>query len=190
MQPLKDLQIEIAGNEMSYDPQLCWNNKDDHSFTTISQIYISGEDVGRYIEWDISSWIKSQLQQGKLTATFRLRILNSSDALCKLYATEAPGDVKPGMLAVNSTLINGVVTSTDEEIKLYPNPAKDYVILETPSPCKRLEIWSVDGRLIHSTNVNPEEKVKIAVSSLSNGIYFIRALYETHQSSYKFIKTN
>lgn len=190
IQPVKDIQVEIAGNEISYNTQLCWNNKDEHSFMAISQINVSGEDVDRYLEWDITSWIKSQLQQGKIIATFRLRILNSGEALCKLYATEASGNVKPGILAVNSTIINGLVTSTDEEAKLYPNPAKDYVMLETTSPCKRIEIWSVDGRLIHSTNVNPDEKVKMAVSSLSNGIYFIRALYETHQSSYKFIKTN
>lgn len=190
MQPVKDLQIEIAGNDMSYDTQLCWNNKEEHSFTTISQIGVSGEDVDRYLEWDISSWIKSQLQQGKQNATFRLRILNSSDALCKIYAGESSGNVKPGVLAVSSTQVNGVVTSTGDETKLYPNPAKDYVMLETTSPCKRIEIWSIDGSLIHCSNENPGEKVKMAVSSLSNGIYFIRALYETHQSSYKFIKTN
>lgn len=190
MQPVKDVQVEIAGNEMSYNTQLCWNNKDEYSFTSISQIYVSGEDVDRYLEWDVTSWIKSQLQQGKQTATFRLRILNSNDALCKVYACESSGNAKPGVLAVSSTVVNGVVTSTDDETKIYPNPAKDYVMLETASPCKRIEIRSVDGRLIYSTNENMGEKVKMAVSSLSNGIYFIRALYETYQSSYKFIKTN
>lgn len=58
-----------------------------------------------------------------------------------------------------------------ESIKVYPNPAKDYLQVEVPKEIKnfRLEISDMNGRLI----LNRENETKVNVSGLLNGTYLV-----------------
>jgi aminopeptidase YwaD len=72
--------------------------------------------------------------------------------------------VATAVLATNETPAN-----TLESIKIYPNPAKDFLNIELPKEVKNfnLEITDLNGRLI----LNKENETKINVSSLVNGAY-------------------
>ncbi len=58
-----------------------------------------------------------------------------------------------------------------ESIKVYPNPAKDYLQVEVPKEIKnfRLEISDMNGRLV----LNRENETKVNVSGLLNGTYLV-----------------
>ncbi|GAA5088110.1 hypothetical protein GCM10023210_11390 [Chryseobacterium ginsengisoli] len=62
-----------------------------------------------------------------------------------------------------------VVSNTLESIKVYPNPAKDYLNIELPKDIKdfKLEITDMNGRLV----LNKENETKINVFGLTNGAY-------------------
>ncbi|MFC5872791.1 aminopeptidase YwaD [Chryseobacterium arachidis] len=62
-----------------------------------------------------------------------------------------------------------VAANSLESIKVYPNPAKDYLNIELPKDIKKfnIEITDLNGRLI----LNKENETKINVSSLINGAY-------------------
>lgn len=64
-----------------------------------------------------------------------------------------------------------------EEMKVYPNPAHDFVNLEIPTGVEGdVELYSVDGQLVKKVYRATEENIMLDVSDLQSGIYFIEFL--------------
>lgn len=73
----------------------------------------------------------------------------------------------------NTTQINSIV---EAEIKVYPNPAKDFItveIIENDSHFSKLEIYNSVGQCVLIESVN-EKLNKIDISKLARGNYVIR----------------
>lgn len=62
-----------------------------------------------------------------------------------------------------------VASNLLEEVKIYPNPAKDILNVELPNEIKKfnLEITDLSGRLV----VNKDNETKVNISGLANGAY-------------------
>lgn len=58
-----------------------------------------------------------------------------------------------------------------KNISLYPNPASDYIMVETSSPTY-LELYDVKGQLIYSAEV--DRSIKVNTSEFAKGIYICR----------------
>jgi len=67
----------------------------------------------------------------------------------------------------NVTSANDIENS-DSELKIYPNPAKDYITIETSEPAQGT-IFSLQGEILKQFEV----KRKLSVQNLNPGIYFI-----------------
>lgn len=87
----------------------------------------------------------------------------------------------------------GLETNLHSNIKLYPNPTKDFLFLELyekTDNCKHYTIFSADGLKI-SEGKSCNEKVSIPVSHLRNGIYHINIFSKLSSINNKtFIKTD
>ncbi|MEI6767006.1 MAG: right-handed parallel beta-helix repeat-containing protein [Bacteroidota bacterium] len=71
-------------------------------------------------------------------------------------------------------------------IDIYPNPASDFLIIETPKKSS-IEIFDIQGQLIKAIE-NDGIKTTIDVKNFSNGIYCIKAKTDGSVSIAKFIK--
>lgn len=60
----------------------------------------------------------------------------------------------------------------DDQMKVYPNPANDFITVEAVKSTGILEIFSIDGTLL-KTKQSFNQKSTIDVSDLSAGLYFI-----------------
>jgi hypothetical protein len=60
--------------------------------------------------------------------------------------------------------------ASSEGLKIYPNPAKDYLIIDMPVTAK-VEIINLSGVIVWSKTVLPRERADI--SALPGGIYFV-----------------
>ncbi|MDL2240829.1 T9SS type A sorting domain-containing protein, partial [Bacteroidales bacterium OttesenSCG-928-K22] len=60
-----------------------------------------------------------------------------------------------------------------ENLIVYPNPADDYIILDSPHKIEKLEIISLSGKPVKILNVNAVYS-KIDISDLNSGIYILR----------------
>lgn len=67
----------------------------------------------------------------------------------------------------------------------YPNPAQNFLIIETSSPTQSIEIYNSKGQIVRQFQ-SVSYKTKIDLSTLSEGLYSVRAGRE----SYNFIKTS
>lgn len=97
-----------------------------------------------------------------------------------------------GTITVNMvTGINDI--QVENTGKIYPNPARDFIIYQTSrkSPVQEIRILDMTSRLVEILQ-KPfvlDDQVRIDVSSLSRGIYFIIVKSENGIISKKFIKS-
>jgi hypothetical protein len=88
-----------------------------------------------------------------------------------------------------STTYDGVDSWLDNSVSLYPNPAKEYVDIRVDGDLNvtMMEVYDVYGKLINTVNVidNP---TRINVSSLADGMYFVRVTTEKGAVTKTFVK--
>ena len=83
-------------------------------------------------------------------------------------------------------LSNSIVT-IDNSVGIYPNPANDVVHIKANSAINSIEIYDVQGRIIHKKITNVDNEV-LDVSNLTKGIYFLMIKTEIGQKAEKLIK--
>jgi len=70
----------------------------------------------------------------------------------------------------------GNLNGSSTELKVYPNPAKDYLIIEHPAANKPAYIKCIDafGRMVEIVSVKRDDtKTQVNIGSLSAGVYQI-----------------
>ena len=70
---------------------------------------------------------------------------------------------------VTTTAINKV---SDMDIKIYPNPAKDNIVIEGISEAK-IELYNLQGQFIKNMKASGN-KTSMDLSDVNNGVYSIR----------------
>ncbi|MBN1251016.1 MAG: endonuclease [Bacteroidales bacterium] len=72
--------------------------------------------------------------------------------------------------------------------KIYPNPAKDFINIESENQINKIEILSINGQNLKTEIIN-NSKAKINISELPKGIYFLNLSDSNGNiSSSKFVK--
>jgi hypothetical protein len=74
-----------------------------------------------------------------------------------------------------------------EKVKAYPNPANDFIDIETDLSNCYFSVFDVTGKLILREKI-VQNKTRIDLSSYSNGLYFIQLKSDENVLSKKFIK--
>jgi hypothetical protein len=74
---------------------------------------------------------------------------------------------------------------TPHQIKIYPNPATNYIQVDLDE-AESYEILDMTGKSY--LNLTATDSNKIDISGLSNGIYFIRAIKDQQVYSGRFVK--
>ncbi len=83
---------------------------------------------------------------------------------------------------------SGIRPMEKTAIRLFPNPATDWIQIQGGEPIESAIIYSVSGILLKTLNAD-QVKQPISIASLPKGIYFVRVNGETGASSlYKFFK--
>ncbi|MBS4013731.1 MAG: Ig-like domain-containing protein [Bacteroidetes bacterium] len=70
-------------------------------------------------------------------------------------------------------LVTNITELFTYQIKIYPNPASDYVFIKSDSVIEMIELYDLNGRSIKSLMLNSNE-YKIDLSALNNGMYIIK----------------
>ncbi|MDZ7604016.1 MAG: T9SS type A sorting domain-containing protein [Cyclobacteriaceae bacterium] len=87
-----------------------------------------------------------------------------------------------------------IVTAADEalsssELIIYPNPASEYVNIQSDEGLRQIDFISSHGYSVISHRIKHGENMLLSVASLSPGIYFIKLTFEDgRQQMEKLIK--
>ncbi|PZP45461.1 MAG: hypothetical protein DI598_13245 [Pseudopedobacter saltans] len=101
--------------------------------------------------------------------------------LYRLKMIDLDGSFKTG------NVISIVLTSTQEQVKLYPNPTSGYITLSNVKKGESIQIFNVLGNLIKVVPITSEQ-LTIDVSSLKSGVYFVKRISADKLKSYETIK--
>ena len=99
-----------------------------------------------------------------------------------------------GKIIVNPKTVTSSQTMTDvtEKIRLYPNPASEYIELIVPSNYKTInsvKIYSIAGSVVdEKTFSENKETFRYDISLFRNGIYLMEINAENQKNVLKFIK--
>ncbi|GEP50583.1 hypothetical protein FNO01nite_12550 [Flavobacterium noncentrifugens] len=86
-------------------------------------------------------------------------------------------------------LLNNQVFERDYSIRIHPNPAKDFVKIQSKNTIKTIDLFDVQGRILQ-TSVENKKETSIDLSQQSNGIYFLKITSEKGGKIEKIIKNN
>lgn len=105
--------------------------------------------------------------------------------------TTADGDVNERfVLHFNKTATpTGIGSVTNSNIKLYPNPVKDNLVLELPAEHTYTSalVMDITGKVISTTNLTTQTGYTIPTTALASGIYYVKLL-GAYSTTVKFIK--
>ena len=74
------------------------------------------------------------------------------------------------------------------QIKIYPNPATDYLMLHDASRSnKKIEIIDISGKIIYSS-VQSSQQIKIPTAEFSKGVYILKVQTNNQETQKLFIK--
>ena len=118
---------------------------------------------------DLSSW-RGQTNLSSIT-------LSNNDWFGLSFGTRRP--FTPTVANVTLSVSNSV----KESFKIYPNPASDFVMIETKDDIKNINIYSISGQKV----LNTQDK-KINIQSLKSGIYLVEIKTVQSTTTHKIIK--
>ena len=97
------------------------------------------------------------------------------DPVVKDYEVEKLNDLMVRLM-YHYTKSNGCNPneSTASEIKLYPNPASDFVSVDTDEAIEKIEVLSNSGKLVNTITDIGDGQTKVDLSGLVDGVYTIQ----------------
>lgn len=91
-----------------------------------------------------------------------------------------------------SDCIDVSVASIDQDevlqLNLYPNPTQGTIHLKAEGGVDEIKVYSLDGKLVHSSIHQESKKIQFDVSSFANGTYMLHALIKGKMEVLKFSK--
>ena len=113
------------------------------------------------------------------------------NAQCELTALTANGEdiletksfVVKGATEVKATFVDhtGVETTVTQQVKLYPNPATDYVIVEGVAPASEVTLHSMTGERLYADRADSRGVLRIDLTPYADGVYLVCVAGETYR---------
>jgi Secretion system C-terminal sorting domain len=84
-------------------------------------------------------------------------------------------------------LLNAPGFNKDASVKVYPNPAANLVSITANGAIQTIQLFDVQGRLLHTASVN-DVNATLDITSRASGIYFVKVATENGVNVEKLIK--
>jgi choice-of-anchor B domain-containing protein len=72
-------------------------------------------------------------------------------------------------------LVSVSAPSSATDLKVYPNPADSWLMVEAPAPIEELQLFDAQGRLVQTGSGAGRAKLEISLRGLPPGVYQVRA---------------
>lgn len=102
-----------------------------------------------------------------------LNLLSNGDYTCIVVGTNGCTDTS----AIFTVSGLGYTDFSFSDIKLYPNPAKNFISIDlgkTVGSFSRMTITDISGNIVYTSDLNSESIQSINIETLADGIYFIQ----------------
>ncbi len=189
----------VYGNEMTFTTLeqgvepcdvptgLHTTNIENHAITIAWDANASVESWNIQYRVGTGTWSSATSTTNSYTIT---NLQGNTDYEIQVQANCGNGNLSDWSSSVTAHTTNvGIENFTENNVILFPNPAREYVDIRIDGDVNvtNMEVFDVYGKLINTVNVidNP---TRINVSSLANGMYFVRVTTEAGAVTKTFVK--
>ena len=139
--------------------------------TTVPFVYSVASQPNATYNWSVT---KGTIQSGQGTNTVNLIWSNAGAGIIKAKITNNDGCVDSTSLAVNITSVGINNLSLDNNLKVFPNPAKSNITITHRNNLggKKYMITNLIGQTVLSGKLNTEETI-INIENLQSGVYML-----------------
>jgi hypothetical protein len=106
-----------------------------------------------------------------------------------LSGADANGCIGVANASLQVNQCTGILSYSDTKshVKIYPNPAKNTLSLESASSIQMVEVYDLNGRLLIRDKVSDQVKYTLDIHNLPASIYVVKTTHEGgHVSQQKF----
>jgi hypothetical protein len=188
-------QVNHQFGNFSFKESLSVNpvvDKYQHADTVVYVMYVP-DQVGRTATYNLNTNNADSVYIYTPVAGanhMQLSRLKTNKGHISITATETPVFVRP---VIKKSGTEEPVISTDsiqnKNLKVYPNPGSDYIIIETPSTTACISLINVQGKIIKEIKSSGNQ-YRMDISSVPSGIYFIKIVDQSGTTCTAFIKAN
>lgn len=143
--------VEIAATTATVASGLTWSTRPT-ALTPIDTVLVQPDDLGSYISWNVTDYLRAHLPDAATTVTFRLKVVSQASGLLNFHSTESTAGYPPQLLAAAAG------DNTAVEQPEVGTPGKESIVVS---------ITTVDGR-----SFSPD------APSLPPGIYIVTCASE------------
>jgi len=123
---------------------------------------------------------------GKCSVTFTVPS-GFNAARVQIYQFGATNTMEVDNWLIEKTAALSITDLQKFNFKSYPNPTTDYLLLSAAKKIDKIEVYDLLGKQVLAKTI-ADARDNINVSSLSAGLYIMKAYIEDAVGSYKFIK--
>lgn len=152
-----------------------WSATSDQSWLTVSYLQLAGKNTLQ----------TAAAGHGDSKITLTAETNNTGTGRTANVMLSGDGGVASKTIAVTQTGTLATGESKAFTTTIYPNPTSEFLNIETQQKISKIEIYDLSGKLLKSDIGNDK---KIAVSTLSKGLYLIKIYTENGVVNSKFIK--
>lgn len=144
------------------------------STSTLADLSVSGQNL---------TWYNSSAMTTQLPST---TVVTSG---ITYYVTQTLNGCKSSPTAITVTTNLGTSDlSIEKQIKIYPNPVSDLLVIESKDKIGKISIFDMSGKLIEIINAAENKIQKINVSKYSTGKYILTFEVNKQNYNYHFMK--
>jgi hypothetical protein len=197
LEPLVNNGVEYSF--LSYSPQRTLDNEEEITSPPGVDIVLdvndtnidrNGEDTAMDNEYQ---WFKDDVAiSGANASTYT--IVNSQPTDSGIYYCEITNPLLPDLTIVRANITVtvednlGIEDFENGEFKLFPNPAADWISIQTKSGTDaKAQVFDVNGKLLFERQLSAEITA-IAIDQLAAGMYLISVTADNMKSTKRFIK--
>jgi hypothetical protein len=155
---------------------------------TLSLTFISGENRNATMRINGSDTLLTNLNSGGWSAlktvSFSVNLIKGDNIIRISNATGWMPDLDKIYLDLNkydsSTVVNSVI---EEEIRVFPNPANNYLQIDTKVPVKKVYLFGLDGKIQKKYSTK-----YLDITTLKTGSYILKIYTDKDVVIKKFIK--
>ena len=145
-----------------------------YSYSNGGSISITGADDLQNVPYDTELTVVTNVADGYKLTTLTA---NGQDILqTKRFKVTANTEVK-ATFADNT----GVETTVTQQVKLYPNPATDYVIVEGVAPASEVTLHGMTGKRLYAGRADSRGVLQIDLTPYADGVYLVCVAGETYR---------
>jgi hypothetical protein len=147
-------------------------------------------DIQSNVSWSVSSsqaWLVPSLTTGSGNSTITLTADQNTTTGSRTanVIVSSPGIVPQTLKVTQEIGVTSVLNNQNPSIRIYPNPAKEYLFIEGYVSKPFVRVYNINGSVLMSSVLNTPV---LDIGNLENGVYFLKIMDRKGVTIRKFLK--